>query len=33
MFRGITLMVDVKMCVSVSGDADCCIDPELYDVA
>jgi hypothetical protein len=33
MFRGITFMVDGNMCVSVSGDADCCIGPELYDVA
>jgi hypothetical protein len=34
MFRGITVMVDGKMCVSVSGDELMCrIDPEIYDVA
>ena len=34
MFRGITFMVDGKMCVSVSGDELMCrIDPEIYDVA
>ena len=34
MFRGITFMVDGKMCISVSGDELMCrIDPEIYDVA
>jgi len=34
MFRGITFMVDGKVCVSVSGDELMCrIDPEIYDVA
>src|SRR5664279_3550193 len=34
MFRGITFMVDGKMCVSVSGDEMMCrIDPELHDAA
>ena len=34
MFRGITFMVNEKMCVSVSNDEIMCrIDPELYDAA
>ena len=34
MFRGVTFMVDGKMCVSVSGDHLMCrIDPEIHDVA
>ena len=32
MFRGVTFMVDGKMCISVSGqDMMCRIDPELHD--
>ena len=34
MFRGITFMVDGKMCVSAGGDELMCrIDPDLYDTA
>jgi TfoX/Sxy family transcriptional regulator of competence genes len=34
MFRGVTFMVDGKMCVSVSGDELMCrIDPEIHGVA
>lgn len=34
MFRGLTFMVDGKMCVSVSGDRIMCrIDPAVYDAA
>ncbi|MBN9383281.1 MAG: TfoX/Sxy family protein [Chitinophagaceae bacterium] len=32
MFRGLTFMVDDKMCISVSGDRLMCrVDPELHD--
>ena len=34
MFRGVTFMVDDKMCVSVSGDEMMCrIDPEMHETA
>jgi TfoX/Sxy family transcriptional regulator of competence genes len=34
MFRGVTFLVDGKMCISVSGEELMCrIDPEIYDVA
>ena len=34
MFRGVTFLVNGKMCVSVSGDELMCrIDPEVYDAA